>query len=589
MPQHRCRGFRLRYVLVLLCLAFGRARPAMALPPLFKFERPARYAVTGIPDVRNVLDYGADPGGIADSAAGINAATAQAEAAGGGIVFLPCGTYLIKRAILLGDNVTLQGSGPCTVLRRDTTVSGEPTYSTSCVRIGDEMQRAAIRNSKKDCGNVGIAIRDLVVDGSLITALPCTSCAAGPTNPSVMLVLAAVDDLLVDRVTVRNAPQDGIYLKNGGGRTVVRATTLDGFNMHWGNGSGINVEMRTTANKPGYPEFVDNYIVAKGPQFCDADLSVACGKDADCPSGACGNGAGAAAVNGISLTFADAAGTHPAGIIARNRMELSDRHTGISCSGCAGVVIGDNWMTSHDSGTLLSKVFLGIQVVGSSGKSFSDVIVHDNVILGADVANDRRGILVDDSSSGSARVVVHHNIVRNKALAARQEAITVRGVADGVVDGNIAQNVTGQHGIGIGSTSTTTADVRISGNEISDVTAANADCVVLRGTRRAVLEGNTFRGCSRGIELESGTIAGTVVGRNAYASVTTPLKLTVTDATLGLFDPLGLSYTRATLPAAVVGSTVRCTDCTSAAPCASPGTGRTAHRDNEAAPQWSCD
>jgi len=576
-------------LLLSLGVALGLVRPVSALPPLFKFERPTRYAVTGIPDVRNVLDYGADPGGVADSATGINAATADAEANGGGVVFFPCGTYLIKRAILLGDNVTLQGSGLCTIVQRDATVSAEPAYDTSCVKIRDEMQRAAIRNSKKDCGNVGITIRDLAIDGSLITTLPCASCTAGPTNPSVMLVLAAVDDLLIDHVAVRNAPQDGIYVKNGGGRTVIRAATLDGFNMHWGNGSGINVEMHTTANKPGYPEFVDNYIVAKGPQFCDTDLSVACDADADCPSGVCGNGAGAAGVNGISLTFADAGGTHPAGIIARNRMELSDRHTGISCSGCSGVVIGDNWITSYDSGTRLRKAFLGIQVVGARGKSFSDVIVHDNVILGASVANDKRGILVDDSSSSSARVVVHHNIVRNKALAAGQEAITVRGVADSAVDGNVVQNVTAQHGIGVGGTSSTTADVRVSGNEVTDVTAASAACVVLRGATRTVLEGNTFRDCSRGIELQAGTIAGTVVGRNAYASVTTPLKLTVTDTALGLFDPLGLSYSRATLPAAVVGSIVRCTDCDSAAPCASPGRGRTAHRDNEAVPQWSCD
>src|SRR5207244_12303426 len=186
--------------------------------------------------------------------------------------------------------------------------------------------------------------------------------------------------------------------------------------------------------------------------------------------------------------FADAAGTHRSGIIARNRVELSDRHTGISCSGCAGVVIGDNWMTSYDSGTRLSRVFLGIQVVGSRGKTFSDVIVHDNVILGASVANDKRGILVDDSSSSSARVVVHHNIVRNKALAAGQEAITVRGGADSAVDGNVVQNVTAQHGIGVGRTSSTTAGLRVRGNEVTDETAASAACVVLRGATRTVLE-----------------------------------------------------------------------------------------------------
>src|SRR2546428_14080564 len=108
-------------------------------------------------------------------------------------------------------------------------------------------------------------------------------------------------------------------------------------------------------------------------------------------------------------------------------------------------------MTRCVPGVRLSRVFLGIQVVGSRGKTFSDVIVHDNVILGASVANDKRGTLVDDSSSSSARVVVHHNIVRDKALAAGQEAITVRGLADSAVAGKSAKNPTAQPGTGAAS------------------------------------------------------------------------------------------------------------------------------------------
>ena len=46
-------------------------------------------------DIVNVLDFGADPTGIADSTSAIQAALNQAVANGGGTVFAPSGTYLI--------------------------------------------------------------------------------------------------------------------------------------------------------------------------------------------------------------------------------------------------------------------------------------------------------------------------------------------------------------------------------------------------------------------------------------------------------------------------------------------------------------
>jgi len=60
----------------------------------------------------NVLTYGADATGATDSTAAIQAAIAAAQAAGGGIVFFPQGTYLVSATITIPANsISLMGVG----------------------------------------------------------------------------------------------------------------------------------------------------------------------------------------------------------------------------------------------------------------------------------------------------------------------------------------------------------------------------------------------------------------------------------------------------------------------------------------------
>lgn len=64
-----------------------------------------------ISPVFNVVGYGADPSGVQDSTAAINSAVTAAIAAGGGIVYLPPGTYLKSGAVNLSSNIVLKGAG----------------------------------------------------------------------------------------------------------------------------------------------------------------------------------------------------------------------------------------------------------------------------------------------------------------------------------------------------------------------------------------------------------------------------------------------------------------------------------------------
>src|SRR5206468_2499711 len=51
-----------------------------------------------------------------------------ARPAGGGAVCLPRGSDLLHATLLVGGNVMLQGAGFCSVLKRDATLSSDPSF-----------------------------------------------------------------------------------------------------------------------------------------------------------------------------------------------------------------------------------------------------------------------------------------------------------------------------------------------------------------------------------------------------------------------------------------------------------------------------
>ena len=77
------------------------------------------------PPYYNVKDYGAIGDGIADDSAAINRAIVAANAAGGGLVYAPAGTYFIANtAITLLSNVTFRGDGRYATIIKTTDPGG---------------------------------------------------------------------------------------------------------------------------------------------------------------------------------------------------------------------------------------------------------------------------------------------------------------------------------------------------------------------------------------------------------------------------------------------------------------------------------
>lgn len=97
----------------------------------------------------SVKDFGAVGNGVADDATAINAAIAAVESAGGGVVQLHAGTFLVGATLALPDNVFLQGAN-----QKATTIKLANAANVNII--------------EKKAGAVGLGagLRDLTIDGN---------------------------------------------------------------------------------------------------------------------------------------------------------------------------------------------------------------------------------------------------------------------------------------------------------------------------------------------------------------------------------------------------------------------------------------
>ena len=140
----------------------------------------------------SVLDFGAVGDGVADDTAEIQAAIDAVGAAGGGVVYLPPGTYLVSGtgtiAIQINhNNVTLAGAG----------------QNTSTIKLANSQDKYTIYAADK----TSLRFRDLTIDGN-----NSNQSAAGLSG----LYTLRCSDLTCERVSVINAYGHGFFNSVGG-------------------------------------------------------------------------------------------------------------------------------------------------------------------------------------------------------------------------------------------------------------------------------------------------------------------------------------------------------------------------------------
>ena len=163
--------------------------------------------------VFNILKYGAVAGAPMDNRAAIQAAIDAAHEAGGGIVYVPEGTFGVEGwtgagsntpgfyALRLKNGVHLKGDGPKSILK-------------ALDAPGSGGQGAFVGNDQTVNGNADIWISDLTID---LQQTSTSSSAAGIMfgNPHTNIAEVPVAGAKIRGVTVRNAPFLGIQLRGG--------------------------------------------------------------------------------------------------------------------------------------------------------------------------------------------------------------------------------------------------------------------------------------------------------------------------------------------------------------------------------------
>ena len=170
--------------------------------------------------VGNVLDYGADPTGIANSTAAFNAALAAHSS-----VFVPEGLYAVKNITGIRSGSELFGEGETSILKL--------TDTTSDSHVLD------INHNTFDEVYTGVYVHDLQLQGSSATPVFTEQCH--------LIAMTGVTNGIFERIKFYAFAGDGFYIGSGDSGTeehhnnsiTVRDCVFDGVNKE--NRNGISV------------------------------------------------------------------------------------------------------------------------------------------------------------------------------------------------------------------------------------------------------------------------------------------------------------------------------------------------------------
>jgi Pectate lyase superfamily protein len=156
---------------------------------------PPGLLVDGYHGVFDVRDFGAVGDGVTDDAAAINnaaIAASEAQNPGGGIVYCPTGTYLIKQRITLFSNTTLLGAnrGATIIKASDKINSDDAGDPTSVIMVANEHHDGSHIRARDHF----ITVRDITFDGN----------ASGNIDTGLMEAGASLDFSGADHVTIEN-------------------------------------------------------------------------------------------------------------------------------------------------------------------------------------------------------------------------------------------------------------------------------------------------------------------------------------------------------------------------------------------------
>jgi len=166
-------------------------------------------------EVYNVKDYGALGNGSANDATAINAAIAQANTDGGGVVHFPRGTYLVSASVTMKSNVWLQGAGiGATTIKRansaaDLHLLNAATASNDYISVSD-MEIDGNRANNTSTGH-GIRLDDGATEVRIWNVFIHDTYSYGI---GLQATSTGYQQIFIDSVHIKDVGSDGIDIKD---------------------------------------------------------------------------------------------------------------------------------------------------------------------------------------------------------------------------------------------------------------------------------------------------------------------------------------------------------------------------------------
>jgi parallel beta-helix repeat protein len=367
----------------------------------------------------NVSHYGATGLG-ADYTTQIQEAVDACGAAGGGIVFIPAGSYLTTGITVSNANVSICGTGVTSSL---------------------ELTSGAAQSDILSVTGDNCAVRDLQLDGSANTTAATTGA----------LYAEGADYLIVERVYVNNPQYRGIQVRNSSYIGIRACTVIDSVESH-----AIAIESTSSAGDIRYADITGNHINRLGIT----------------PSAEYGHGISAHTVSGTSqLRFLN---------IVDNSIEMNENEWGNGIE-IWGFTVGSNGPHNYTiaNNNIRGSLF-GISCASSKWCSITGNTIRRAYGYGIEIASSSscacdgntvdgngvstHGIRVNDQATPS-NVTITGNVVTDVT----DEGISVAGGNNCVISGNTismtgagASGIVATEGSGVGVGD----DIAIVGNSV---------------------------------------------------------------------------------------------------------------------------
>jgi len=275
--------------------------------------------------VYNVLDYGADSTGSTDSTTQIQAALDAAFNAGGGLVFVPAGTYKTNKPLIVRSNTILEGTGASSKIVQTANFNGPgnvihigygyewnqngQAFSPSSNDDATMAQLLANNFTKLTTRNAGV--RNIYIEGYIngnrpglgvwfMNAFECFCDHIWAKNTLVPVTVA--NDAIGWQAGCANISVSDIW------QVSCDPTTggLDSNSFSWFDlmfmGSAVYVQASRLFNNPSTPAALNNKIQTAGTCYFTISESVFYGKYADADVGIGINSNNVTAVVGANIT-----------------------------------------------------------------------------------------------------------------------------------------------------------------------------------------------------------------------------------------------------------------------------------------------